>query len=310
MSQGNYYDILGVNEKATPDEIKKAYRKLAVEHHPDKGGNEEKFKQIAEAYSVLSDENKRKQYDYQKNNPFPNFGGFNGPSMDDIINQFYRGGTRQKQVPEKLIDVEITVLDAFRSEQKNIVYNRNHQCSDCSGQGGDRHVCTKCEGSGMISKRVGTAMFMQIMTSECDSCNGRGFTIKNACHSCNGQGTKPTMENITIKIPHGVDDGNMIRVQGRGDFFENQYGNLIIRFKVNPTENFEKNQNDLIYNKFFNYEQLNQESFDVPHPDGTISIKLPPEFDTSKPLRVTRKGFRINGVGDLYIKLNVKFTRK
>ena len=310
MSKANYYDVLGVTEKATQDEIKKAYRKLAVEHHPDKGGDENKFKEIGEAYGVLGDQGKRQQYDQQRNNPFGRGGGH---SMDDFLSQFFNGGMggprQRRQTPEKLIDVNISVIDSYRSEQKNIVFNRNHQCTDCSGQGGERQSCGQCGGQGFINQRVGNSMFMQMMTVECPSCKGKGHTFKITCHSCHGEGTKPSMEQITISVPHGIDNGQMIKIQGKGDFHENIYGDLIIRFNVSSVDNFEKHGQDLIYNKFFNMEDLHKDSFEVPHPDGTISIKLPQEFDTTKPLRVMSKGYRGPIQGNLYVKLNVKFTR-
>lgn len=315
MSNPNYYDVLGVQEQATQEEIKKAYRKLAVEHHPDKGGDENRFKEIAHAYGVLGDEGKRKQYDQQKNNPFAGFnGGGGGQSMDDIFAQFFGGQMpnqrRQKPNNEKLIDVNVSVIDSFKSEQKNIVYNRKFQCGECSGQGGDRQTCGQCGGQGMVNQRVGTAMFMQIMTVECPSCRGRGFTLKTTCNSCSGEGTKPSMEQITIKVPHGIDSGQFVKIQGKGDFNENVFGDLVIRFNVTPIDNFEKHGGDLIYNKFFDLDELKKISFEIPHPDGTISIKMPQEFDTTKPLRVKSKGFRGVQMGDLYVKLNVRFIQK
>jgi molecular chaperone DnaJ len=319
MSNPNYYDVLGVQEQATQEEIKKAYRKLAVEHHPDKGGDENRFKEIAQAYGVLGDENKRKQYDQQKNNPFAGFnGGGGGPSMDDIFAQFFGGQMgnmggqqrRQRQKPEKLVDVNISVIDSFKSNPKNNVYNRKHQCGDCSGQGGERQPCGQCGGQGFVNQRVGNSMFVQMMTVECPSCRGKGHTFKTTCHSCHGEGTKPAMEQINIKVPHGIDSGQIVKVQGKGDFQENMYGDLVIRFNLQPTDNFEKHGQDLIYNKFFNLEELQSDTFEVPHPDGSILIKVPQEFDTTKPLRVKSKGFKNGGLGDMYVKLNVKFVRK
>jgi molecular chaperone DnaJ len=315
MSNPNYYNILGVQEQATQEEIKKAYRKLAVEHHPDKGGDENRFKEIANAYGVLGDEVKRKQYDQQKNNPFAGFnGGGGGPSMEDLFAQMFGGGMggqkRQRQKPEKLVDVSITVVDSFKSNPKNIVYNRKHQCGDCSGQGGERQPCGQCGGQGFVNQRVGNSMFMQMMTVECPSCRGKGHTFKTTCHSCSGEGTKPSMEQINIKVPHGIDNGQIIKVQGKGDFHENMYGDLVIRFNLQSSDNFEKHGQDLVYNKFFNLEELQNDSFEVPHPDGTISIRVPQEFDTTKPLRVKSKGFKNGGLGDMYVKLNVKFIRK
>jgi len=317
MSNASYYDVLGVSEQATQEEIKKAYRKLAVEHHPDKGGDENRFKEIANAYGVLGDEGKRKQYDQQKNNPFAGFnGGGGGPSMDDLFAQFFGGmgnmggnQRRQRQTPEKLIDVNISVVDSYKSSPKNIVYNRKHQCGDCSGKGGERQTCGQCGGQGVVNQRVGTAMFMQIMTVECPSCRGKGYTLKTTCHSCSGEGTKPSMEQVTIKVPHGIDNGQIVKIQGKGDFHENMYGDLVIRFNLQPTGNFEKHGQDLVYNKFFNLQELQNDSFEVPHPDGTISIKVPQEFDTTKPLRVKSKGYKNGNQGDMYVKLNVRFTR-
>jgi molecular chaperone DnaJ len=311
MSKASYYDVLGVSEQATQEEIKKAYRKLVIEHHPDKGGDEERFKEIANAYGTLSDQNKRKQYDQQKNNPFAGFGGGVKTPMDDLFEQFMATEQRkQKKTPEKLIDVNVTVLDSYKSETKNIVYNRKHQCNDCSGQGGERQPCGQCGGRGFIQQRVGTAMFMQIITTECPSCMSRGYTFKTTCHSCNGEGSKPDIEQIVFKIPHGIDNGQMIKIQGKGDFYGNTYGDLIIRFSVQPLDNFEKQGQNLIYNKFLNLDELNKDAFEVPHPDGTLMIKVPQEFDTTKPLRVKSKGLRGLQQGDLYVKLNVKFTRK
>jgi len=315
MSQPSYYDVLGVTEQSSPEEIKKAYRKLAVEHHPDKGGDEERFKQIAEAYGVLSDDNKRRQYDQQKNNPFAGMGGMGGPSMEDLFAQMFGGNPmggqrRQRQTPDKLVDVNVSVIDSFKSEPKNIVYNRKHQCGECYGQGGERITCVQCNGQGMINQRIGTAMFMQLMTVECPSCRGKGHTFKTTCHSCVGEGTKSQMEQIQIKVPHGIDNGQIVKIQGKGDFYENTYGNLVIRFNVSPSNNFEKHGQDLIYNKYFDLEELQKDSFEVPHPDGNIAIKVPQEFDTTKPLRVKSKGFKNGQLGDLYVKLNVRFNRK
>jgi molecular chaperone DnaJ len=305
MSSENFYQTLGVSETATQDEIKKAYRKLAVEHHPDKGGSEDKFKEISVAYDTLGDEKKRSDYDNRRNNPFANMGG----GFDDFFNNIFHT-QRKRTVPEKIIDLEVGVLDSFNSVDKTITYVRKHGCNTCNGTGGEKKLCVKCGGEGFITVKHGTGLFVQIGRQACDMCGGNGSTMIKRCMSCNGQATIPATESFSIKLPHGVDSGQSFRIQGKGDYFNGVYGNLVVRINVIPDKNFEKNGNDLIYNQFFGLEDLNKSSVEIPHPSGNISINLPEEFDTSRPLRIKNKGFSINGIGDLYIKQHVKFKRK
>lgn len=300
MSQENYYEILGVDENAKPDVIKKSYRKLAKEHHPDKGGDENLFKKISQAYDVLSDDNKRAQYDNQRQNPFGGNGGFNP------FEQMFKQQQTRRTAPDKIIDILVGTLESFKGSDKHITYQRKHMCGDCNGAGGERMTCQYCHGNGFITQRIGTGMFVQMVQSHCNACNAKGFTYKNVCHTCKGETTQSKIETVSIKLPHGVDDGQFLKLHGKGDYNNGVYGNLVVRVRVNPEEDFEKFGNDLIYNKSFDLEGLNSESFEVPHPQGPLSIKIPPTFDTSKPLRVKSKGF--NG-GDLFIKLFVKFTR-
>ena len=306
----NFYETLGVNETATQEEIKKSYRKLAVEHHPDKGGDENKFKEISEAFDTIGDNDKRQQYDNQRSNPFGG-GGFNpfggsGNPFEDMFNNMH--SQRQPSVPDKVIEVVVGVLESYNASDKTITYQRKHKCGDCNGNGGDRVTCNVCRGEGFTIQRIGTGMFIQMVRQVCYSCNGKGFTYSRVCGSCNGETTKSSTENLSIKLPHGVDDGQFLRLQGKGDFHNGIYGNLVLRIKVSPENNFEKLGNDLVYNAFFDLESLKKDTLDVNHPKGNISVKLPIDFDTTKPLRVKSKGF--NNVGDLFIKLNVKFSRK
>jgi molecular chaperone DnaJ len=306
---GDFYTTLGVNESATQDEIKRAYRKLAVEHHPDKGGDENKFKQISEAYDTIGDENKRSQYDNQRSNPFGGGGGFDpfGGGFNPFGDMFSGSQQRKRAVPDKIIEVTVGVLESYNGSDKTITYSRKHKCGDCSGNGGDKVTCSVCSGNGYIVQRMGTGMFTQIFRQPCNSCASKGYNFTRICGGCSGEGTKQDVETISIKLPHGVDDGQFLRLQGKGDYKDGIYGNLVLRIIVTPENNFEKLGNDLIYNAYFDLESLKKDSLAISHPKGNITVKLPNEFDSSKPLRVKSKGF--NNVGDLFVKLNVKFTR-
>jgi DnaJ-class molecular chaperone len=301
----DFYQILGVSENASQDEIKKAYRKLAVEHHPDKGGDENKFKKISEAYDTIGDQNKRTQYDNQKRNPFANMGGGGFNPFEDMFNQMHT--QRKRAVPDKIIEVIVGAVESYKGGEKNITYTRNHNCGGCNGSGGERINCSTCGGQGVITQQIGTGLFTQIIRQSCGSCGGRGFSYKTTCGTCHGSTTTSSVETISIKLPNGIDEGQFLRVQGKGDYKDGMYGNLVVKVKIVPENNFEKSMDDLIYNAYFDLNSLKQDSVKVPHPLGEISIKLPGEFDTSKPLRVKSKGY--HGRGDLYIKLFVKFKR-
>lgn len=302
----NFYQILGVKETATQDEIKKVYRKLAVKHHPDKGGSEETFKKISEAYDTLSDQNKRNQYDNSRKNPF---NGMGGNPFEDIFGNFYT--QRKRAVPDKIIDIEIGTLESYNSSDKVITYQRKHACDSCNGNGGDKVQCGTCNGLGFSTVTMGTGLFTQTFRQPCNICRGSGEIFKTKCGMCHGEGTKSEIESIKIKLPHGVDDGQFFKMQGKGDYSNGMYGNLFIRVKMTPEKGFEKVSDDLIYNAFLSLDDLNNSDFNLPHPDGDLSIKLPEEFDTSKPLRVKSKGFKgQHGNGDLFIKLFVKYKRK
>jgi molecular chaperone DnaJ len=301
----DFYQILGVNQNATQDEIKKAYRKLAVEHHPDKGGDENKFKKISEAYDTIGDESKRSQYDNQRRNPFAGMGGGGFNPFENMFNQMH--SQRKRAVPDKIVEVVVGAVESYKGGEKNITYSRNHNCGGCNGTGGERINCGTCGGSGVITQQIGTGLFTQIIRQTCNSCGGRGFSYKTTCGTCHGSTTTSSTETISIKLPNGIDEGQFLRIQGKGDFKDGMYGNLVVKVKIVAENNFEKSLEDLIYNAYFDLDSLKEDSVKVPHPLGDISIKLPNEFDTSKPLRVKGKGY--HGRGDLYIKLFVKFKR-
>jgi molecular chaperone DnaJ len=301
MNNDNYYDVLGVDEKATQEDIKKAYRNLAKENHPDKGGDEEKFKKITEAYDTIGDANKRNQYDNQRSNLF-------GGNFADMFHAFNQQRQRQEN-HTSVITVNISVLDSYLSRNKQITYKRKTNCNVCSGTGGEKKVCHTCNGAGSVMKQMGTGMFVQVVNMTCETCSGTGKITVNACYSCNGSETKDEMKTLDIKIPHGIEDGQFIRMSNVGDFKNGRFGDLIMRINLTEENGFFKNGPHLIYNSYLKYEDLMKDEVTIPHPDGELSIKLPKIMDTSKPLRVKGKGFKVDQIGDLMINQIVRFVR-
>ena len=256
----NYYEILGVSENATQEEIKKAFRTKSKTMHPDKGGNEEDFKKISEAYDTLGDQNKRSQYDNQKNNPFGNMGG--GDPFDMFSQMFNGGGFggfQQRKAPDKIVDLNVGVVDSFIGKEHVVTFIRKAQCSPCQGQGGERITCNVCQGQGFIIQRMGNSFFSNVVKTSCVSCGGKGHTFKTACNICHGDGKVDEIQNINIKLPIGIADGQYIKGQGYGDYFNGMYGDVIFKINIIQQDGFEKNNGDLIYNKFLSLSDLNSE---------------------------------------------------
>jgi len=307
----NYYDILGVSKDASPEEIKKAYRKLAIQHHPDKGGDENKFKEVAKAYEVLSDPEKKQRYDMfgdEKGNM--GGGGFGDVDINEMIKNFFNQGMNQRRqpvAPDKIIELNLSIIDSFLGVRKTINFLKKNPCDVCKGTGGDKITCNDCGGAGFQTKRIGSDFFSQVFRTQCGGCGGAGQKITNPCHKCKGAGVESVMDSIMVDIPKGVDDGSFLRINQKGDYYGGFFGDLIIRIKLIPDEIYEKSGNDLIYNHYFNYQSLSDENFEIQHPEGKLSVKTPQEFNTSKPLRLRGKGFL--GQGDMYIRLHVRFDR-
>lgn len=302
----DFYNILGVNENADQSEIKKAYRKLAVQHHPDKGGDENKFKEISEAFETIGDDKKRKQYDNSRKNPFSDIGGgFNNPFEEFFNRGFYK--ERKRGVPDKVIHLNVGTIESYLGSEKTINYSRKVECDTCNGRGGDRHTCGECNGDGVKTMRVGTGIFSQIFKQTCNTCSGKGYILKNKCKTCDGETTVNKNENIKVKIPKGIDNGQFLRLKNKGDYYNGNTGNLVIQINIIPENNFQKEGHNLIYTAIFDKDDLEKDKFNIPHPMGDLTVSLPKTFNSSKPLRVKSKGF--NGVGDLYIDLVVKFER-
>jgi len=302
----NYYSVLGVSESATPEEIKKAYKKLAIQHHPDKGGDEETFKKISEAYDTLGDSQKKQQYDMQKNNPFGGGDGFDPFSM--FGNMFNNMANAQRKNPDKIVDLKIGVFLAYNGGRKTVNYMRKDKCDVCYGTGGDKETCKPCQGQGFFAQRVNNGFFQTIHRTTCQSCNGKGFKYTNPCYSCNGETSMIKMQNIDIDIPRGVDDGTFFKSHGGGDFVNGTYGDMLLRVEIVEENNFEKSGPDLVYNHELNLNNINDDKIKINHPDGNISINLPDEIDTKKPLRIKGKGFHKDN-SDLYVKFNFKHKK-
>jgi molecular chaperone DnaJ len=307
----DYYGILGVDKNASADEIKKSYRKLSKQYHPDVNPEgAERFKEIAEAYDTLSNPDKKQKYD----NPVSNmFGG--DASIEDLLKHmgFNRnpfGGQRRPSVPEKIIMLDITALDSFKGTTQQVNYKREIACNTCGGSGGDRTGCGTCGGVGYRVRQMGQSPFQQIIQETCPSCTGRGYIITNSCTSCIGKGTQGEFKSINVTLQHGIDDGEFYRVESAGDFHNGVYGNLLLKVRMKKDVNWEKVGDDLVYNNFLDYDDLTNESCEVPHPDGKIVVKYPELFDTMTPLRVKSKGYHRERIGDLYIKNIVRFKRE
>lgn len=303
----DYYKILGVVENATEDEIKKQYRLLSKQFHPDVNPEgAERFKEIAEAYDHIGNPAKRSEYDARRKNPF------NGGNFDDFFSNMFNGGNpfaqqpKKKSAPDKIIRLNVSPIESFLGSEKTLTYLRNNPCAGCKGSGGDQTPCQKCGGSGAQIKTFGNGFMVQQIRTACDGCGGKGYTLVNRCYYCDGRGVKTESNEVKIKLPHAIDDGQYLRLEQHGDFNNGIHGDLVIQVVMTKDELFEKLNNDLVYNLFLNYEELKKEIYVIPHPHGDLNVNAPVHFDTSRPLRLRGKGY--NG-GDMYVRLNVKFER-
>jgi molecular chaperone DnaJ len=303
----DYYKILEVEEKASADEIKKSYRSLSKKYHPDVNPNgTEQFKEIAEAYDVLSNPDKKANYDNSKSNPFQ------GTPYADMFSQMFRNGNsqfkqpRRKNAPDKVIKVQVSPVESYLGSNKELHYVKNNHCHTCNGSGGEQQMCGTCKGQGFEIKTYGTGFMVQQIRSACNTCGGKGYTLVHKCYGCGGQGVKSTANNIKITLPRGIDSGQFLKVENAGDFRNGEYGDLVIQVELVNKDGYEKMNDDLIYNLYLNLEETQQEKYVIPHPDGSLSMEAPRVFDSSRPLRLRGKGY--NG-GDMYVKLNVRFER-
>jgi len=301
----DYYKTLGVSRDASQDDIKKAYRKMSKQYHPDVNPDgADMFKEVADAYDTLGDENKRKQYD----NPNP-FGG--GGSFEDLFSMFNQGRQAQRrrpQAPDKIININITPMDSFYGIDKDINYQIKEECNLWKGTGGDRDICNTCNGHGRVRQQFGSGPFSQIVESNCPTCQGGGYKITNPCVKCNGHKRTDKITQLKVKIPANVDSGDFLRVRGQGDYHSGVgRGDLIIKINMTRDNGWEKVGSDLVWStKVTPQEFASLNSLEVPHPDGKIKIPLPEVMDTENPLRIKGKGYRMDPIGNLYVKVGVR----
>ena len=324
----NYYKILGVDKTATMSEIKSAYKKLCKIHHPDKGGDEEKFKEISQAYEILSDEDKKSQYDRygsvgdNNNNPFSGGGGFN---MDDIFSQFgdifgqsRRSGPQQRKGSDLRVKVTINLNDIIFGSTKKIKYSRHAKCQPCDGKGGDELVtCLPCQGQGHRSFVQNTPFGTMRQSTVCSHCSGVGKTVKNPCKSCNGQGVSVKQETVDIDIPKGAVGGNFMAMPQYGNHIRGGVpGDLQIVIEEMPDPLFKREDLNLIYDEKVSVIDAIlgvEKKLNIPH-GSEIKYTIVPGTTHGKLLRIPGKGIpdaHYGGhSGDLFIRVNLTVPSK
>lgn len=338
----DYYQILGVDKKASKDDIKKAFRKLAHKYHPDKeGGDEAKFKEANEAYAVLSNEKKRAEYDAygrvfsgaggagggpQGGAGFGgfDFSGFNGQGVEfdlgDIFNGFgFGGGRRARRGSDISVDVEIDFKDSIFGTERSVLLSKTSTCDTCEGSGGepgtDTKTCETCNGQGKVRETRQSMLGTFATVAECPKCHGKGKIPEKACEKCKGHGVAKGQSEITIKIPAGIENGEMIRMTGGGEAIPNgTAGDLYIKVHVKPHDVFRKQGADLamdlsvkltdaLLGAKYSVETLDEEKLDVKIPVGVSHGEI---------LRVKGKGVPVSGSkrGDLMMHVKIPLPHK
>lgn len=343
----DYYEVLGISKTATPEEIKKAYRKKAIEYHPDKNpGNkeaEEKFKEAAEAYEVLSNPEKRSRYDQFGHAGVGGAasGGFSGEgmSMEDIFSQFgdifgghfggfggggFGGGGRTHKHVNRGTDlrvkVKLTLKEISTGVEKKIKVKKYVSCKACNGTGAENGTayttCSTCNGSGVVTRVQQTFLGAMQSTSTCPTCGGEGKTITKKCAACNGEGILKEDEIITINIPAGVMEGMQLSMSGKGNAARHGgvNGDLLILIEEEPHDELLRDENDLIYNALLDFPTAALGgTLEIPTIDGKVKVKIDPGTQPGKVLRLRGKGLpSVNryGVGDLLVNLSVYIPEK
>ncbi|MBU0763288.1 MAG: molecular chaperone DnaJ [Bacteroidetes bacterium] len=337
MNKRDYYEILGVGKNASKEEIKKAYRQQALKYHPDKNPGdkeaEEKFKEAAEAYEVLSNDEKRQRYDQFGHAGVSGGagGGFN-MTVEDIFNSFGDifggfggfsgfggfGGRRGKRINKGSnlrVKVKLTLEEIASGVEKKIKVRKQVACQNCSGSGADPgtqpRTCQACRGSGYVTRVTNTFLGQMQNTTTCPTCNGEGTTISSYCRACGGEGTVQGEEVLNIRIPSGVTGGMQMSVSGKGNAARRGgvNGDLIVLIEEQEHPELIRDENDLIYNLFVSIPQATLgDTVEIPTLEGRAKIKVEAGTQPGKILRLKGKGLpELNGYrkGDLLVNLNV-----
>ena len=333
----DYYETLGVPKSASSDEIKSAFRKLARQYHPDVSQEpdaEEKFKQLNEAYAVLSDEDKRAAYDRFGHAGVQGAGGVDWTTMDfsdifgDLFNNFGFGGfggqtRRSPNAPRRGADLQyrinLTFEEAVFGEEKEIELNRDETCEHCHGNGAEPGTsttrCATCGGRGEVRQSRQTILGSMVQVTTCPSCNGKGETISSPCRTCSGRGLERKTSHKKVNIPGGVDTGTQIRLAGEGQPGVNggPPGNLYLVVQVQPHRYFRRRENDILLDLNINIAQATLgDEVKVPTVDGDSFLKIPSGTQPGKIIRMRGKGIpnlRGNGRGDQLVIINVEIPK-
>lgn len=345
MSKRDYYEILGISKDSTKEDIKKAYRKLVKKYHPDvnkEEGSEEKFKEVQEAYEVLSDDTKRKAYDqyghagtegFNPNGASNGYGSYGESPFDmgDIFNSIFGGSmggfgfdfggneSRRSNVGEDLrYRIKMSFEEAIKGTEYEIKIKRNIPCTRCDGTGSDnkkRKTCDVCGGTGR-ERRMQNSFLGQIsVMAECHKCHGLGTIPDVVCSRCNGTGVESSMENVKIKIPKGAYDGMVLKFREGGNAGLDGFGDLYIEVEVEPSEKFERRGNDLYSTEVIPvYTAVLGGNIDAETIDGVVKLKIPKGTQSGTVFRIKGKGSPVLGrdrlVGDLYVKVDVQIPSK
>lgn len=343
MAKRDYYEVLGVDKNATEDDIKNAYRKIAIKYHPDRNPGdkaaEEKFKEAAEAYDVLHDPQKRQQYDrFGFDGPggggFSGFSGSGGFSMDDIFSMFgdvfggrggfggfggFGGGQGKPQHhgSDLRLKVRLTLQEISTGVTKKFKVKKDVCCSHCHGTGAEGNsgteTCTTCHGSGVVVRTTQSMFGMMQTQTICPTCQGEGRIIKDKCHACHGQGVVKGDEVVEIKIPAGVSEGVVVRVPGKGNAgkYNGTPGDIHVYIEEEPSDTFIRDGKDVIYNLLLDFPTAALGgNAEIPTIDGgRARIKVEPGTQPGKTLRLRGKGLPAvqgyGGTGDLVVNISV-----